>query len=144
MWIKETFDSINSSDLYNILRLRSEIFVVEQKCIFVDPDNFDIHSSHLYYKESNIIQAYARIIPPGIVYNEASIGRVSVIVSKRKTGLGKELMKIAIAETQKSFQSPIKIMAQSYLNRFYSEFGFVTCSEPFIEDDILHEYMILN
>ncbi len=144
-WILKNFDSLSREELYTILRLRSEIFVVEQNCPYQDIDKKDFLALHLYTKDEKTdkIIAYARLFQPGDYYPQASIGRVAVKKKYRRFGLGHELMKKAIEEVEKNFLTkPIKIGAQKYLKEFYESHGFVQMDEEYIEDGIPHIHMI--
>ena len=143
MWILKKFNELNLQELYNIMRIRQQVFMVEQKCYYVDADNIDQPSFHLMYFQDKNLVAYSRIIPPSALYDEPSIGRVVTHSSVRGTGLGKILFQKSIDETEKLFEKcPIKIMAQSYLIKFYQGFGFEVTSEEFLEDGIAHNYMV--
>lgn len=147
MWKLKTFDELTTTELYDLLRLRAEVFVVEQTCPFNDCDNYDSASLHLWREENGAPVAYARILPPGVYYKEASIGRVVVPKSHRNTGAGVVLMEEALRAAKTTLpegKGPVKIMAQQYLERWYEQFGFKTTSEPFLEDDIWHIEMILE
>lgn len=140
----QTFEQLSNRHLYDILRVRSEVFVVEQKCVFLDLDNHDQSCHHVMGLNGQMdVMAYARIAPPGIIYTEASIGRVVTSPLYRGRGMGKMLMDYSIQECGRLFPGqPIKIMGQLYLEKFYQSYGFQTISEPFEEDEILHVYMI--
>lgn len=141
----KTFDELNVNELYDILQLRAEIFVVEQNCAYQDLDDKDRKALHLMGHQQSKLISYARILAPGISYKEASIGRVVVAASYRKKGTGKELMMEAIRETLGKYNvKEIVISAQQYLERFYSDLGFVTESEPYEEDHIPHIKMRLK
>jgi len=141
-WKLKKFSDLTPYELYEVLKLRSEVFVVEQNCIFLDMDNIDQQCDHLSGYENEKLIGYCRLIPPGIVYNEASIGRVVTSPSIRKTGIGKELMQQAIRAAYSLFgNTSIKIGAQLYLKRFYSSFGFEQISNVYLEDGIKHIYM---
>jgi ElaA protein len=145
-WQLKKFEELTTIELYNILHLRSEVFVVEQNCVYQDLDNIDQQSYHLYCtnKESEIL-AYCRIIPPTIVYVEPSIGRVISNPLFRKTGIGKLLLEKAITETTFLYpNTTIKIGAQLYLKKFYESFGFIQISEIYDEDGIDHIKMLLQ
>ncbi len=146
IWYLKKFEELSSSELYTMLHLRSEVFVVEQNCPYQDMDFIDQKSYHLYStNEENIITTYCRIIPPNTVYEESSIGRVISNPLIRKTGLGKILLKKAITETFLLFPNTnIKIGAQFYLKKFYESFGFIQNSEIYDEDGIEHIKMILK
>lgn len=139
-----SFELFEVKELYEVLRLRSDIFVVEQQCIFLDMDNLDQVSMHLLVTVDSQLAAYCRIIPPGKLYSETSIGRVVTAMSYRNRGLGRLMMEEAILYCKNMFpQDGIRIMAQEYLENFYSSLGFKSVSAPFLEDDISHVYMIL-
>ena len=144
-WKLASFSDLHPAELYDLIRLRIEVFVVEQGCIFQDLDNKDQAAHHLMGRDkSGNLLAYARILPPGIIYPEASIGRVTTSPSARGKGLGKELMKNGLFQLYGLFGPvPIKIGAQIYLLKFYESFGFRKCSEVYLEDDIAHILMIL-
>ncbi len=144
-WIYKSFSELSVSELYDILRLRSEIFVVEQNCVYLDTDNLDQSSYHLCGWLNNTLVAYARILPPGIAYEQPSIGRVSTGSSYRKHGAGRALMIKAIEIASKQFNGhDIKIGAQLYLDKFYSSLGFKQSGPTYIEDGIPHIHMILS
>jgi ElaA protein len=142
-WTVKKFEELSVHELYAILRLRSEIFVVEQNCVFQDMDNKDQFSYHLMGWENNTLTAYTRLIPPGKVYDLASIGRVVTSQAARGSGVGKQLMEKSIEEAEKLFgKLPIKIGAQLYLREFYNSFGFKQSSDIYDEDGIDHIEMI--
>ena len=138
-WTIKSFQELTPAELYDILKLRSEVFIVEQQCIFLDMDDKDQGSRHLQGRLDDELVAYCRIIPPGLAYEEPSIGRVVGSPRYRGKGAGIALMENAIQETMRLYGTlPIKIGAQLYLKRFYENLGFVQCSETYLEDDILH------
>jgi ElaA protein len=142
-WELKKFKELTVEELYDILRLRSEVFVVEQHCVFLDMDDRDQNSYHLLGRAENKLVAYVRILPPGLAYDEPSIGRVVSSPSYRRKGAGKELMKTALKETYRLFGNlPIMIGAQLYLKEFYENMGFNKCSDIYLEDDIEHIKMI--
>ena len=144
-WVFKKFDDLTVTELYAILKLRSEVFVIEQNCIYQDADDKDQVSWHLTGWDGEILVAYTRIIPPGISYAEASIGRVVTSPKYRKTGVGRQLMQASIKRTFDQFDcSSIKIGAQVYLTKFYESLGFIQSSEPYLEDDIPHITMKLS
>lgn len=145
IWSLKPFHELGPHELYDILRLRSEVFVVEQQCIFLDMDNKDQVCHHLQGRLNDELIVSVRIVPPGIAYDEPSIGRVVGSPRHRGIGAGKALMKKAIEETIRLYgEVPIKIGAQLYLKKFYEEQGFVQCSETYMEDDIPHIKMLRN
>ncbi len=142
-WILKKFNELTSHELYSILQLRNEVFVVEQNCVFQDADNKDQLSWHLmgWYDEKLI--AYTRIIPEGIAYDLPSIGRVVTSPAVRGSGIGKMLMEKSIAAVEKLFgKVSIKLGAQFYLKEFYESFGFIQSSDIYPEDGIDHIEMI--
>ncbi len=144
-WIFKEFDALTVAELYNIMLLRNEVFVVEQNCVYQDADNKDQKSLHLCGWDENNLVAYTRIIPPGISHTEASIGRVVISPVYRGTGAGRLLMQESIRLTLSQFNcSRIKIGAQVYLIKFYQSLGFIQSSDPYLEDGIPHIEMILG
>lgn len=137
------FASLLPEELYAIIRLRNEVFVVEQNCVFQDADNKDQDSLHLMYWNGSELMAYCRLLPAGLAYKEMSIGRVVSSPLYRKTGSGRQLIKEAIDRIYKAFGSgPIRIGAQCYLIQFYASFGFESEGEVYLEDGIEHIEMI--
>jgi ElaA protein len=133
------FSELNVSELYELLKLRAEVFVVEQKCAYQDLDGKDQDSLHLLGYENKDLVAYARLVKPGISYKEASIGRVVVSPVCRKKKYGYLLMEQALRDCELNFSAEqIVISAQQYLEKFYCSLGFATESEPYLEDDIPH------
>ncbi len=144
-WSLKKFHDLSALEIYEILKLRSEVFVVEQNCVFLDMDDKDQLAHHLQGRINGQLAAVVRILPPGLAYEEPSIGRVVSSPQFRRKGVGIELMKVAIAETIRLYgQTAIKIGAQLYLKKFYESFGFIQCSETYLEDDIPHIKMIRN
>lgn len=140
----QQFDALSTSALYNILQVRSQVFVVEQHCIYADADGIDNQCHHLSITNTNAhIMAYARLIPPSVVYTECSIGRVLTSQAYRQLGYGKLIVKYAMEQCKILYpQHHIKIGAQLYLQAFYQSFGFVTCSQVYDEDGIEHIKMV--
>jgi len=144
MWHLKTFDELTNAQLYQILRLRSEIFVVEQDCVYQDMDDKDKIALHFFKEEVQQIVAYTRLFKPGDYYKEASIGRVVVVESKRSIGLGHLLIDRSIEQIEKTIgKVPIKIGAQVYLKQFYESHNFKKISEEYLEDGIPHIHMLL-
>jgi ElaA protein len=142
-WILKRFDELTPYQLYAILQLRNEVFVVEQNCVFQDADDKDQASWHLMGFDENKLVAYTRLVPPGIAYEEPSIGRVVTSPSVRRFGAGRLLMQHSIDAVYNLFgHAPIKIGAQLYLKKFYESFGFEQVGEQYIEDNIPHIYML--
>lgn len=143
-WLLKKFNELTPHELYTILQLRSEVFVVEQNCVYLDMDDKDQQSYHLMgLNQAQKLIAYTRLVPAGIAYEHPSIGRVVTSPSARRTGAGKELMKQSIHTCYELFGvQPIKIGAQLYLEKFYTDLGFKKCSDVYLEDGIEHIYMI--
>lgn len=142
-WILKTFKDLSASEMYAILQLRSEVFVVEQNCVYQDADNKDKYAWHLMgWKEEKLV-AYTRLLPAGISYKEPSIGRVVTSTSVRGTGAGRELMKQSIETCYTLFgQQSIRIGAQLYLKDFYTSLGFLATGDVYLEDGIEHIEMV--
>ena len=142
-WKIKSFDALSVHELYDLLRLRSEIFVVEQNCVYLDLDGKDKVALHLIGEFEGKIVAHARLFEAGISFDNASIGRVTVDPKYRARKWGHELMQQAIAGVLKHFgESKITIGAQLYLKKFYESHGFVQTSEMYLEDDIPHIEML--
>ena len=139
----KTFKELTTIELYDLLQLRSDVFVVEQECVFLDLDNKDKDAIHILGKKNNKIIAYTRLFKPGDYYNDASIGRVVVKKEQRKYGYGHELMRFSIQTIESKFKTKtIKIGAQKYLKNFYESHNFNQIGEEYLEDGIIHIYMI--
>ncbi len=144
-WVLKKFDELGPRELYAILQLRAEVFVVEQQCVFQDLDNKDQASWHLMGWEDTLLLAYTRLVPPGISYTEPSVGRVVTSPGVRGGGMGRELMKQSIEQCRKLFgNTTIRIGAQLYLQGFYGSLGFIPTGEIYLEDGIQHIEMILS
>lgn len=143
-WQLSFFDDLNSSETYQLLRLRSEVFVVEQNCVFLDMDNRDQQCWHLLGWEGHLLTAAVRLVPPTVIYDEMSIGRVVSSPLSRGKGMGRLLMETAIAESYKLFgKNPIRIGAQLYLEKFYASLGFSKAGAVYLEDGIEHVEMLM-
>ena len=146
-WIVKKFEALTPHELYNIMRLRNQVFVVEQNCVYQDADDKDQKGWHLMgVDEAGKLMAYVRLLPAGVSYeNEPSIGRVVTSPAARGAGAGRELMEIAIQQCKELFgNTAIKIGAQFYLFNFYTSLGFKQTSEIYLEDNIEHVEMIRN
>lgn len=144
-WKAKAFNELNNYELYEILKLRAKVFVVEQNCVFQDMDDKDQKSLHILGFEDDVLVAYSRLVPSGVSYKEAAIGRVVTDPVYRRNGAGKELMQVSIDKLNEEFgKQPIRIGAQCYLKAFYESFGFIVCSEEYLEDGIPHIEMILQ
>ncbi|MGO4289629.1 GNAT family N-acetyltransferase [Chitinophaga sp. RAB17] len=144
IWKIKSFEELTVAELYAILRLRSEVFIIEQNCAYQDLDNSDQKALHLMgTDDSGQLLAYTRIFAPGIKFTEASIGRVVTSPLARGQGAGRELMERSILELQQHYgKIPIKIGAQQYLQRFYTSLGFEQTSDTYLEDGIPHIEML--
>ena len=139
-WHDRAFAELTVRELYSITVLRERVFVVEQNCVYLDADGADPQCRHLWAEdETRAILAYCRLVPAGVKFPEASIGRVITAPEARAQGLGKELMERAIAALG---AIPIRIGAQAHLETFYGELGFVRASAPYDEDGIPHIEML--
>jgi len=146
-FICKHFLELSTTELYALLKLRQEVFIVEQNCPYLDCDGKDLESYHLLcYNSENDLVAHSRLLPAGVSYDGyVSIGRVVSSAKVRGKGFGKLLLEESLREIKLLFgEVPIKIGAQSYLTRFYAAFGFVSTGEEYLEDGIPHTKMILS
>ena len=145
-WRIKYFRDLNTDELYDFLKLRIDVFVVEQTCYYPDLDELDRHPEtiHLLGYQSKTLNAYLRILPKGTTYNDfASIGRVIISESARGTGLGHELITLGIQQCeQKMGVSTIKISAQQHLAELYKKHGFKQVTDMYLEDGIPHIGML--
>ncbi len=143
-WHLKPFGDLSLRELYGILQLRNEVFVVEQRCIFADIDGRDPDCHHLAgWTDGGLLVASTRIILPGLCYPEASIGRVVARKEARSAGIGKLLMEKSIGSVHRLYgETEIRIGAQLYLKRFYESFGFRQDSPIYMEDGIEHIEMV--
>jgi ElaA protein len=138
-WKIKPFQALSLSELYSILQLRSEVFVVEQNCIYQDIDGKDEKALHVLGEFDGKIVAYARLFKPNDYFEKSSIGRVIVDQDFRDKKLGHFLMREAIEAIRNHFgETQITISAQLYLKKFYESLGFIQTSEMYLEDDIPH------
>lgn len=141
-WKINRFEALSLNDLYNVLQLRSEVFVVEQNCVYQDIDGKDQKALHLIGEYDGKVVAYARLFKAGDYFEEASVGRVVIGTAYRDKKWGHDLMREAISGIEIHFATTkITISAQLYLQKFYESHGFVTTSEVYLEDDIPHIQM---
>lgn len=139
----KSFDELTNHELYNMLRLRCDVFVVEQNCPYLDLDNKDQKGFHLLYYVDNKLAGVTRLLPKGVSYDEVSIGRVVIAKSYRGLGLGVKLMEASIEGCEEKFgKGPIRISAQYHLSKFYQSLGFVEQGEVYDEDGIPHIGML--
>ncbi len=147
-WQVKTFEQLSLNELYDCLKLRIDVFVVEQTCYYPDLDDLDRHplTLHVFKYTDGKLSAYLRILPKGTTYNDyVSIGRVIIAPAFRGQALGHEIIKLALEETKNKFpHQPIKISAQQHLESFYQQHGFETCTEMYLEDGIEHIGMKLT
>lgn len=158
-WRFARFEELSPREIHDLYRLRAAVFVVEQECAFQDLDGADPGSWHLLGyasgaraparlgsgegRDEGELIAYARLVPPGVKYEEPSIGRIATAQSVRRTGLGRELVRESLARAGELWpRRAIRIGAQQRLERFYQDFGFVTASAPYDEDGIAHVEMV--
>ncbi|WP_277673571.1 GNAT family N-acetyltransferase [Piscibacillus halophilus] len=144
-WNTKSFYELTHDELYDLLKLRVDVFVVEQNCPYPEIDGYDKVSKHLFAEKEGQILAYCRIIPPKVKFDEASIGRVITHESTRRTGIGTELINRALEHIASAYHHPnVKIEAQSHLQSFYGQCGFRTISDEFLEDGIPHVEMLFE
>ncbi len=138
------FDRLSGREVHDVLQLRQRVFVVEQTCLFLDADGLDPKCwQALGRDEAGLLVATARLVPPGLKYEEPAIGRVVTAPEARRTGAGRALMSSAIQQVQRLFPGqPIRLGAQRYLETFYGSFGFRPVGEPYDEDGIDHIEML--
>ena len=140
----KNFQDLSNTEIYQILRLRSEVFVVEQECIYQDIDNKDKKAVHIFLKEKNEIIAYSRVFKEKEYFENPSIGRVVVANKRRMYGVGKKIMNISINYIKQNIKAKsIEISEQKYLKKFYSNLGFVQQGDEYLEDNIPHLRMFL-
>ncbi|MDF2157792.1 GNAT family N-acetyltransferase [Algoriphagus sp. CAU 1675] len=137
------FYELSQDELYDLLRLRSEVFVVEQNCVFLDQDNKDQKCHHLLLYQEGQLVGYCRIVPAGISYEEVAIGRVVTAPSARGKGFGRKVMELGIEACQNLYgPCDIRLGAQTYALGFYESLGFQTEGEVYDEDGIEHIEMV--
>jgi len=137
------FEELSLTELYRILQLRQEVFIVEQNCPYLDADGKDLKSIHISLYNNQKLVGYCRILPAGVSYSMASIGRVITPADCRGKGYGKAIVQKAIEEIEQHYHTTaIQIGAQAYLKRFYESFGFEDLNQPYLEDGIPHLLML--
>ncbi|MEG0260975.1 MAG: GNAT family N-acetyltransferase [Lysinibacillus sp.] len=142
-WKIQKFEQLTTEELYKILQLRVNVFIVEQQTCYEDLDNHDQNSIHLSYVEDGKLLAYTRLLPPGEKFETASLGRVITHADARGTGLGKEMIQHALDIIEKEWPgAAVFIQAQEYLKGFYGSYGFKPVSEPYIYDSLPHRDML--
>lgn len=142
----KNFSELSTEEIYNILKIRSEVFVVEQNCVYQDIDEKDQKATHLFIEKNNEIIAYTRIFKKGDYYEEnPSIGRVVVSKKERGKNLGKEIMLNSIEFIKKELEGrKIELSAQKYLDKFYTDLDFYSEGEDYLEDGIPHQRMFYD
>lgn len=144
-FIIKTFDQLTTTELYAILKERTQVFVVEQNCSYLEVDGKDLKSYHLYKEQNGEVIAYLRILPPGVSYTELSIGRVLVKKENRGQKLAQQMMTYALQFIHNELhETTVKIQAQEYLRDFYGSFGFEAISDVYLDDNIPHIDMLLK
>jgi len=139
----KTFEELTINELHDFMQLRSEVFVVEQDCVYQDIDGKDKNALHIIGTKNGNVVAYTRCFRPGFYFDEAAIGRVVVAVSERKFGYGHAIMKASMAAIKNRFETEaIKLSAQTYLIKFYQSHGFNPVGLEYLEDGIPHIAMV--
>ncbi len=139
----KTFKELTTLELHNILQLRSEVFVVEQDCVYQDVDGNDLKALHVIGEQEGNVVAYTRCFAQGIYFKEAAIGRVVVPLNKRTLGYGHVIMEASIKAIENHYKTKaIKLSAQEHLKKFYESHGFLQIGEGYLEDGIPHIAMI--
>jgi ElaA protein len=141
-WRTVPFSALSLAELYALLRLRQEVFVVEQNCVYLDPDGLDLAATHMLCHHNRQLLAYLRCLPPGLSFAESSLGRIVVDPMARGRELGRELVRRGIRHNLQQWpHSDLRINAQSYLRHFYTGLGFAAEGEEYDEEGILHVQM---
>lgn len=143
-WHWARFDELGADALYDALALRSRVFVVEQRCLYLDADGLDRAAWHLLGRDVHgALRAYLRVVDPGAKYEEPSIGRVVTAPEARGSGAGRAVVGEGVRRCTRAWPGrAIRISAQAHLQRFYAGFGFAPVGEPYLEDDIPHIEML--
>lgn len=142
-WECKSFNDLSADQMYTILCVRQEVFVLEQECLYLDADGKDRKSFHLMGFDGDEMVAYARIVEPGVSYDEVSMGRILTTKNARGTGAGIELMEEGLREIESLYgKVPVRISAQTYLLKFYQKFGFESTGKEYLEDEIPHTEML--
>lgn len=141
----KSFVELNTIELYKLLELRTNVFVVEQNCPYPELDNKDQQAIHVWAQKDGRNIAVARLLPPGVSYREWSFGRIATHINYRGKGIGQQLMISLMAYMKTHYLGlPIRISAQAHLEKFYSEFGFVSTGKSYLEDGIPHIEMLFD
>ncbi|MBF4985173.1 GNAT family N-acetyltransferase [Nonlabens mediterrranea] len=142
--IVKSFSNFNIQELYDVLQLRTEVFVVEQDCVYQDMDGKDQKAIHIVGYVNNKLVAYTRVFQPGDYFKQSSIGRVVVCPKNRGAAYGQKIMTASIDYCKNQGFPSIKISAQCYLDKFYKDLGFMATGEKYLEDGIPHQTMTLE
>jgi len=144
-WTFSAFESLSNYHLYQFLKLRQDVFIIEQSCLYPDIDNLDQFSHHLLGFNKKSLVAYLRIVPPGRKFNHPSVGRVIITKSERNRGLGDELVRIGLQKAKELYgNTDINVEAQAHLHDFYHRIGFRKISDKYDVDGIPHIKMVFN
>ena len=145
-WKTTAFHQFSNDQLFDVLKLRVDVFVVEQQCAYRELDGYDRHKETRHLSGRNDVGeliAYARLLPPGLRYPEVNLGRFVVRADSRKQGIGHQLLQTALREISGCWsETPIRISAQDYLQAFYAQYGFIRVSDVYLEDGISHVEMV--
>lgn len=145
-WNIKTFQELRVEQLFEVLQLRVNVFVVEQQCAYPELDDYDRHPETRHLSGRNDVGeliTYARLLPSGLRYAEVNLGRFVVKAEWRKQGIGHQLLQAALKEVSRCWpETPIRISAQDYLQAFYAQYGFIRVSDVYLEDGIPHVVMV--
>ncbi|MBP9152766.1 MAG: GNAT family N-acetyltransferase [Flavobacteriales bacterium] len=142
-WEWKRFDDLTANEVYTILCVRQQVFVLEQECLYLDADGKDRKCFHLMGFDGDELVAYARIVDAGVSYEEVAMGRILTTAKARGTGAGIELMQVGLEHIKAHYGNvPIRISAQTYLLKFYEKFGFKSTGKQYLEDEIPHTEML--
>ena len=145
IWEIKEWSELSTKEVENIFSLRSEVFIVEQNCVYQDIDSKDQKAYHVFLKINEKIKGYTRIFKPGDYFEYSSIGRIVVSKKERKLNNGSELILASIKAIEEKFnERKIKISAQKHLEKFYKNFGFISVGKDYLEDGIPHIAMVKN
>jgi ElaA protein len=143
-WHFLSFDELSTEQLFELLKARQQVFIIEQECIYPDIDDWDREAWHLMAYKGSELLASLRLLPPGLRYQEASIGRVLTTTAARGMGLGHQLLQQVLPQVRRLFpEAGLRISAQQHLENYYAGYGFETVSAPYDEDGIAHIEMLL-
>jgi len=140
----KSFKEFYVQELYEVLQLRAEVFVVEQDCVYQDIDGKDQKAIHILGYKNDELVAYTRIFKPGDYFEQSSIGRVVVSPKNRGKAYGQGIMQASNLYCKEQGYPSIKISAQCYLDKFYTDLGFITTGEKYLEDGIPHQAMVVE